>query len=233
MDTSSSISAQPALTPEAVRQYLIDHPDLLRKDAALLAELGLTEGALATAEPGNVIDFGTVALARVNEAHRRESQARLDLEATAQANFAAQAQTHGAVIDLLEARSPTDLAARLDDLAQARLGLAAGVLALEGPEASPAGWRIMPEGGIDRVIGHQALTHMGFEPTALGLFGDRAPLIRSMALVRLALWDPAREGLLAFGSTEADGFSPDMGTDLVAFLARVIERTAGRWPLAK
>ena len=39
-----------------------------------------------------------------------------------------------------------------------------------------------------------------FQPTALGLFGDHAEEIKSMAMVRMALWDPAREGLLVFGS---------------------------------
>ncbi|MDB5428359.1 MAG: hypothetical protein JWR43_2334, partial [Phenylobacterium sp.] len=43
--------------------------------------------------------------------------------------------------------------------------------------------------------------------------------------------EPSRQGLLAFGSTDAEGFTEDMGTELVAFLARVVERTAERWPV--
>ena len=41
----------------------------------------------------------------------------------------------------------------------------------------------------------------------------------------------ARQGLLAFGSTDAESFTEDMGAELVAFLARVVERTAERWPI--
>jgi uncharacterized protein YigA (DUF484 family) len=52
-----------------------------------------------------------------------------------------------------------------------------------------------------------------------------------MALVRLALWEPSRQGLLAFGSADPDGFTADMGAELVSFLARVVERTAERWPV--
>ena len=52
-----------------------------------------------------------------------------------------------------------------------------------------------------------------------------------MAMVRLAVFEPARQGLIAFGSPEPEGFTPDMGSELVAFLARVVERTAERWPL--
>jgi uncharacterized protein YigA (DUF484 family) len=72
---------------------------------------------------------------------------------------------------------------------------------------------------------------MGVLPIAHGLFGPQHGEIRSVALVRMAIWEPSRQGLLAFGSTDAEGFTPDMGSELVAFLARVVERTAERWPL--
>jgi uncharacterized protein YigA (DUF484 family) len=79
--------------------------------------------------------------------------------------------------------------------------------------------------------GQQRLARMGFAPTALGLFGERAETIKSMAMVRMALWEPSRQALLAFGSSDELGFTEDMGTELVAFLARVVERTAERWPI--
>uniref|UniRef100_UPI0025F9111B DUF484 family protein n=1 Tax=uncultured Brevundimonas sp. TaxID=213418 RepID=UPI0025F9111B len=40
-----------------------------------------------------------------------------------------------------------------------------------------------------------------------------------------------RAALCAFGSPEEDGFTATMGCELVAFIARVVERTAERWPL--
>ena len=164
-------------------------------------------------------------------AARPARRVRRELEETAQANFSAQAQTHGAVVDLLEARNHSDLARRIDELAQLRFGLVAGVAALEGPERVPAGWRVMAPGQIDLIVGEQRLAAMGFEPTALGLFGERAGQVRSMAIIRMAIWEPARQGLLAFGSDDEQGFTADMGEELVAFLARVVERTAERWPV--
>jgi uncharacterized protein len=151
---------------------------------------------------------------------------------TPRENFAAQAQTHGAVIDLLEARNHADLARRVADLAHLRFGLACGVVALEGPGRTPAGWRSLVEGQVDLILdGGQKLQMMGFHAPALGLFGDQAEAIRSMALVRMAIWEPARQGLLAFGSKDPQGFTADMGAELVSFLARVVERTAERWPI--
>jgi uncharacterized protein YigA (DUF484 family) len=224
MDAGTT-TKQLGLDADGARRFLSDNPGFLRDDPALMAELGLRPDA------ANVVDFGPAALARVHEAHRRESQARESLEATARANFAAQAQTHGAVVDMLDARNHADLARRVDELAQLRFGLAAGVVALEGPDRTPAGWRMLVDGQIDMIIGHDRVALMGFQPTALGLFGERAEAVRSMAMVRMAIWEPARNGLLAFGSADEDGFTEDMGAELVAFLARVVERTAERWPV--
>jgi uncharacterized protein YigA (DUF484 family) len=214
------------LEPAEVRRFLSDNPDFLRGDAGLLAELGLRLDA------ANVVEFGPAALARVHAAHRRESSVRQQLEATARANFAAQAQTHGAVIDLLEARNHADLARRVDDLAQLRFGLLAGVVALEDSGPVPAGWRRLVEGQIDMILGdHQRLERMGVVPVSHGLFGERAEQTASVALVRMAIWEPARQGLIAFASSDPEGFTEDMGAELVAFLARVVERTAERWPV--
>ena len=91
---------------------------------------------------------------------------------------------------------------------------------------------MLVESQVDMILGGpQRLARMGFAPTALGLFGERAEAIKSMAMVRMAIWEPSRQGLLAFGSADAEGFTEEMGTELVAFLARVVERTAERWPV--
>lgn len=188
-----------------------------------------SQGVVAE-DPGNVVHFGPVAIARVHAAHQREAAQRRELEELARANFAAQAQTHGAVIDLLDATGHADLAARVDEIARARFGLSAGVLALECDGAAPAGWRRLVDGQIDMLIGGPARqAFMGFAPTALGLFGERQAEVASMAMVRLAIWRPARPGLICFGSADPQGFTPEMGDELVAFLARVVERTAERW----
>lgn len=226
MDGSQGEIEGVPLEPAAVRRFLSDNPDFLREDLGLLGELGLKVAA------GNVVDFGPAALARVHAAHQREATQRQQLEETARANFSAQAQTHGAVIDLLDARNHSDLAWRLDELSQHRFGLAAGVIALEDAERVPAGWIRLVEGQVDMILGGpQRLARMGFAPTALGLFGERADRVRSMAMVRMSIWEPARQGLLAFGSADPEGFTEDMGAELVAFLARVAERTAERWPI--
>jgi uncharacterized protein YigA (DUF484 family) len=210
-----------------VRAWLLDHPDRLRDDQALLDELGLKYTA------PNVVEFLPAALARLEAAHARELTARQEIEALAKANFDAQAQTHDLIIDLLEARSNTDLARRVDQAARERFGLVGGLIAVETPDAvgtAPAGWKPLPTGVLDLMMGPDRQTRMGPCPAARELFDPGDPSVQSCALVRLTLWSPERQGVLAFGSADPEGFTPDMGPELVSFLARVVERTAARWP---
>ncbi len=210
---------------DGIKSYLRANPEVVRDDDDLLAELGLRLAA-------NVVDFGPVALSRVAALHQREFSERQRLEAVARANFSAQEQTHAAVIDLLESRNHSDLARRVDELARLRFGLAAGAVALEGPGNVPAGWKALVEGQVDLLLGPRKLSRLGVIPTCVGLFTDRAAEdIGSVALIRLAIWEPARQGVIAFASAEPDAFTSDMGAGLVAFLARVVERTAERWPV--
>jgi uncharacterized protein len=223
-------SAAPRARPAAkgwaeIKAYLRAHPGQVREDSGLLADLGLWIKA------DNIVEFGPAALARLSAAKTRENAARRELEATARANFAAQAQTHAAVVDILESRNHADLARRIDETARLRFGLVAGVIAVERPGGVPAGWRGLPLDGADGLLGAQGLARMGEPRTAQALFGTLGETIGSVAMARTAIWTPARQGVLAFGSPDAKGFTEDMGAELVAFLARVVERTAERWPV--
>lgn len=205
----------------AARALLMAHPALLRDDAELMQTLAV--------KAANIVEFGPAALARLEAARARETTARQEIEALARANFHAQSQTHALIVDLLESRNNADLARRVQQAAEERFGLVAGCIAVEGPGITPAGWRALPSGMIDLLLG-DGVARMGQTLAADELFGHLAEDVHSMALVRLSVWSPLRQGVLAFGSGDADGFTRDMGAELVAFLARVVERTAERWP---
>ena len=222
-EAGASNRVQAALDWREVRAFLKGNPSLLREDADLLSDLGLRINA------SNVVEFGPAALARHVAAHKRESSARVQLEATARANFAAQAQCHAGVSDLLGARNNADLARLLDDVAQKRFGLLAGVIGVEG--VAPAGWRPMAAGLVDRILGSEGQAWMGANAFAGQLFGTMSEPMQSCALLRLSLWPQDRPGVLAFASADPEGFTPDMGVELISLLAQVVERTAARWPV--
>ena len=213
-----------------VRDWLQSHPELLVEDRALLEEIGLKPHGR------NVVEFGRAALTRLEEAAEREADARKRIEAIARANFAAQTQTHVAALDLMEARNLSDLARRLDGVAQGRFGLTGAVVALEKPGGVPFGWKALETGAVGKRLGDDGLTWLGPNFDGLDLFGAAGETVKSVALIRMTphfpgTEPPARAALCAFGSPEADGFTPTMGCELVAFIARVVERTAERWPI--
>ncbi|MGH7022876.1 MAG: DUF484 family protein [Caulobacteraceae bacterium] len=223
MEVVGAARAEAADEGDAVRALLRAHRDVILKDQDLLGELGLRLDA------ANIVDFGPVALSRAAAAHKRETNQRKRLEAVSRANFAAQTRTHASVIDLIEAVDLADLARRADCVARLQFGLLTGVVALESAECSPPGWRQLAPGQVDLLIGRRKPFRMGAVPTAIGLFGELGPIVGSVALVRLVIGPERRDGVIAFAGIETDAFTADMGSDLVTFLARVVERTAERW----
>jgi uncharacterized protein YigA (DUF484 family) len=205
-----------------VRDFLIARPEVIRNDPGLLKALGLRQIA------DNVVDFGPAAMARLEKTAHEETSARHELEAVARANYEAQAQTRDVVLELLEARNAADLARRLADTAAHLFDLDAAALLLEGP-AAPSGWRTLPYGDIDGGLGLGVDRRLGPIEEAEEIFGPEGEGVVSAALVRLSLYG-GRPGLLAFGSKTPDAFHPHMGAELLLFIARVVERIAGRWP---
>jgi uncharacterized protein YigA (DUF484 family) len=225
MDMVGAACAEAADEIDALKAQLRTHRDLVLQDKTLLVELGLRLDA------ANIVDFGPVALSRAEAAHKRESNERRRLEAVSRANFAAQTRTHASVIDLIGADSLTDLARRVDCVARLQFGLLTGAVAVEAEGQAPDGWRPLAQGQVDLLIGRRKAVRMGLVPTAIGLFGDLGPIVGSVSLLRLNLGRERRSGVLAFAALETDAFDADMGADLVTFLARVVEQTAGRWSL--
>jgi uncharacterized protein YigA (DUF484 family) len=216
------MSEQAADDWSALRAQILADPERVRADAGLLQALGLK------LQPANVVEFGAAALSRIEAARLREMTARQEIEAIAKANFAAQAQTHAMTVELLDARNNSDLAQRIDEAARNRFGVAAGAVAVEGPGPVPAGWQALHPGLADMLLGGGAW-RMGKPPGLAQVFGETAAAsLESAALVRIELWN-GRTGVLGFGSTDPEGFTHDMGAELVAFLAKVVERTADRW----
>jgi len=213
----------PGVWPD-LRAWLREHPEHLLGDHELLSELSLRPA-------DNVVSFGAAALSRLEAAVKRESGARRAIEHVARANFSAQAQTHVTTLDLLESRNHTDLAARLDHACQARFGLVGANICLERPGPAPFGWRLLEPDSVVRLLGEHGLQRLGPAAHQGALFGGRGPEVNSMALVRLAPWNGERNALVAFGSSDPDGFTPDMGAELIAFVTRVVERVADRWPV--
>ncbi len=214
---------------QALRRHLSKHaPEFsqeIARDKPLLDALGLQP------KSRHLIDFGPAALSKLEARAMKDFDVRRQLEITAKANFDAQSQTHSMALNLMEARNHSDLARRLNEEARSRFGLIAATIALEDTAPVPLGWKTLDYGGVDYIIGENGLSLLGPDGVCRVLFDDDVRRVKSAAVLRIALWREGRPGLVAFGSSDFDGFSPDMGAELVAFVARVIERVADRWPV--
>lgn len=215
----------------AVVDYLRRHPDFLDRNPELLDILTPPEHRRGD----QVVDMQIFMLkARRADVETLKAREAALLDA-AKANAEVQTRVINAVQKILAARSFDHLIgivnrelAEILALESVALGVergdklsgkggAAGVVVLK-PEIVD----ILIDTGRDVVL----LADHGGDPM---LFGTDAGAVHSMALLRLEFGAGAPPGLLALGSAEADGFDPNQGTELLSFMARVLQRCIGRW----
>ncbi|MFM2130688.1 MAG: hypothetical protein RL477_2234 [Pseudomonadota bacterium] len=203
--------------------YLTDNPDVL---------------AAVTPPPRHggehVTDLQGFLIARLREENARLDARHAALLATVRANAASQGRIQSAALMILEARSfeelieiaTTDLAVRLDvDIA---------VLAVEQSGAAGrkpvAGIRLLPPGAVDGIMGNGRDVVLNTNIRGrTDLYGAGAGLVASEALLRLRASPESPTGLLALASRDAARFDPGQGTELLSFLARVIDLCIRTW----
>lgn len=84
---------------------------------------------------------------------------------------------------------------------------------------------VLATGVADKLIGRKSQVAL-LEDSAdkRAQVGMEKADVKSLALIRLSTG-----GILALGSVETDGFNQRQGTDLISFLARVVESCMRRW----
>ncbi len=223
------------LSEAQVIGFLREHPNILQRHPQLLAILLSPERAFEdeAADGGEVVDLQSAMLERMrDELSRLETQS-TDLIDASRANLQSQNRIHAAVLALLKARSVDHLVELLTiDLAEL-LHVDAVSLCLEGGTVPPStnhGVRVVPVGTIDRIVeGARAVT---LEENVEGdrrIFGEAAGLVRSQALLRLSVREEAPRALLAMGSRDPGRFHQGQGTELLGFLAAIMEHCIRTW----
>jgi len=179
---------------------------------------------------GAVIDLAVHARRKQDAQIARLRAANEALVAMARANLAAQAQTHAAVLAVIEADSLAALDRNLAGRAAGSLGVDLVRVYIEGcaPLANARAVKGCAPGLVE--------TLLGGKPEQLGpvdarfadaLYGPQGPGLRSQALAHMEIGQ--RTGVLCLAARDARAFTPDQGADLVHFLARAIERRMAPW----
>jgi len=219
------------LSAEAVEAYLRRHPQFLNEHPELIAALVPPEfdhGA-------GVLDMQRFMLQRLKGELARLRTRERALLAAAEANVVNQGRVHHAVKTLLAATSFQHLIRIAVDELPAMLDVAAAAIGVENGERLPGaagdtGVVVLKPGMIDALVG--ADRAIALRPLAEGdrvVFGANAARVRSVAMMRLSFGPHAPAGLFALGASAADGFDARQGTDLLGFLAHVLQLRIRRW----
>jgi hypothetical protein len=199
----------------------------------------LTLAPPAEQHGGNVLDFQQHMLGRLQENLREMSQRYEGLIVASRDNMSTQSQVHQAVIGIMRARDLEQLLqmltqdlVQLFDVDMVRLALESPVAeyyAAQYAEQDYSGFAFIDPGLVDIVLGKgeeiRLIADMQKELSEplRQVFADCVGLIRSCALIRMALPDTNREALLVFGVRHPDRFHPQQGVELLQFLAQVVE----------
>jgi len=218
-----------------VAEFLEAHPDFLKRHPELLSVLEAPDRAFEDADPagGEVVDLQDAMLARMRDELAKQHAQSSDLIDASRANLQSQNRIHAAVVALLKARSLDHLIEILTIDLVGLLHVDAAALCLEGGTVAPTsnqGVRVVPIGTIDRIVDtSRAVTLRDTIEGDRRIYGEAAGLVRSEALLRLTVREDAPVALLALGSREPARFHPGQGSELLVFLAAIMEHCIRTW----
>ncbi|ALG89693.1 MULTISPECIES: DUF484 family protein [Actibacterium] len=229
-----------ALTETKLREQIIADPDVILEDQDVLhALIAANEKSLG----GNIIDLRGIAMERLEARLERLEDTHRSVIAAAYENLAGTNQVHRALLKLLDPADFESFLRNLGDDVATILRVDCIRLVLETRQAGtdPAVQRlggvltVVEPGFINRYLtmGRNAparnVTLRQVEPKSDRVYGDMADWIRSEALLKLDFGPGRLPGLLVMGAEDPHQFTPNQGTDLLAFFAGVFERTMRRW----
>ncbi|MBI1416046.1 MAG: DUF484 family protein [Limimaricola sp.] len=228
------------LMDDSVRERIISDPELLLSDHDIMRALvAANEKSMGS----NIVDLRGIAMERLEARLDRLEDTHRSVIAAAYENLAGTNQIHRAILRMMDA---TQFEVFLHDLAgdvadTLRVDAIRLVLETEGQAADAAlervgdVLRVVPPGFVDNYITQGRGTparQITLRQVAVhddGPYGDKSAYIRSEACMKLDFGAGCLPGLLLMGAEDPHHFTPQQGTDLLAFFAGVFERAMRRW----
>ncbi|MEQ8229975.1 MAG: DUF484 family protein [Rhodospirillales bacterium] len=229
-------TADSRLSDDDVAEYLVAHPDFFRERLEVLSFMNMP-GRFAQEGPrdgGQVVDFQQALLHQQKEAVEELRECVRDVIETSRSNMSVQQRTHAAVLAIMEAADFDALVRVISDDLPRLLDVDVVSVGYE-PSDNPLGWLVSPEindlgtGLVDALLGAGGAAKLYRDIADDGsVFGEAAGLVQSAAVARLRPSRATPVGLMALGSRSDSFFQPGQGTELVVFLARVLENCIDR-----
>ena len=217
------------VTVDDVVAYLKAHPDFFDKHAELAGELALTPKA-----PG-VIDMQQAILKRLRSEIDRLKSERTEIIANSKQNQIVQNRIQAAVISIIQAPSFEKMIHVVTHELPELLDVDFITLAIEASGDAPKrlpvrGVYVLAPGAIDMAIGEDKQARLRSNIAGEdAFFGEISRFVQSDVLLRLRVSAGSPDGVMCFGSKNPEAFGPDMATELLFFLAKVLENTIRAW----
>lgn len=225
---------------DALREAIIQRPDVILDDHDLMQAL---IAANERAQGANIVDLRGIAMERLEARLDRLEDTHRSVIAAAYENLAGTNQVHRAVLRMLD---PVDFEPFLRDLG----GEVAEILRVDAIKLVLESVQNDEDPAVQRLGDVMTVARPGFvdayltqgrsiEPRQVTLrqvqngtdviYASKSDWIRSEACLKLDLGTGRLPGMLVLGAEDPHMFSPQQGTDLLAFFAGVFERSMRRW----
>jgi len=233
------MSSKPAIHDQ-LREKIIAQPDVILDDQDLMrALIAANERAMGS----NIVDLRGIAMDRLEARLARLEDTHRNVIAAAYDNLSGTNQVHRAILRMLD---PVDFEDFLRDLG----GEVADILRVDAVRLVLESVQGEEEATVQRLGDVLSVAEPGFiadyltagrpGPTRqvtlrqIGegdprVYGKSAEFVRSEACLLLDFGEGRLPGMLAMGAEDPHQFSPQQGTDLLAFFTGVFERAMRRW----
>ena len=227
----SKTKIAPKITAADVVAYLRDQPDFFSKHPEALSAISSPDNGLGE----GVINFQSVVINKLRDSAEEFKQERKDLLLTARTNQQSLGRIHECVLAVLASKSFEQVIHTVTTDFVVMLDLDMVILCIEADNEKmrlldTRGLVILPEGEVERCLGVEKRVSLRGDVTGeKQIFGAGASLIRSEAIIRLNISSVTPPALIAFGSRDPLRFDSGQSTELVAFLACVLEHVISTW----
>ena len=218
------------LTPSDIIEYLKANPKFLQNNPEACHFLVPPKSD----QGKNVADFQSFMIERLKADKEEVLSTTMEIVESARNNMNNQQRIHKTVLQLLEARNFDEFIQFITmDLATIlNTDIATFVVESNGhdiPHIHTSGIRVLPPGTIDKWMQDRTVLLEDNIQGIEAIYGGAHALVQSQALLRVDISLDTPPAILAFGSRDANMFQEGQGTELVQFLASVVERCFRNW----
>lgn len=233
------MSSSPKLE-DTVREAILSKPDAILDDQDVMhALISANEKSMG----GNIVDLRGIAMERLESRLDRLEDTHRSVIAAAYENLAGTNQVQRAILRMMD---PTEFEDFLRDLGGEvaeilRVDKITLVLESVQSDEDPAVQRlgevltVAEPGFIEDYLTHgrgghpRQVTLRQVQAASELVYGPSANWIRSEACLKLDFGEGRLPGMLVLGAEDPHQFSPQQGTDLLAFFSGVFERSMRHW----